>query len=183
MVPISLYSKPSTLRDWLKYYKPNAEEYVPRFSEGLAAIIRTALTESSNPLEYVVGEWDAVVVVPSSNGRVPHPFESVLAGAGLEKNLMRPLQRTAVPLNHRVMSDEAYVPNIDVAGAKVLLFDDVYTTGSRSQSAASALQNAGADVLAVVVVGRRINPEFNDRASKLWTEQVVRKFSFQGLFY
>ena len=43
-------------------------------------------------------------------------------------------------------------------GAAVLLLDDTWTTGSTAQSAAVALHAAGARHVAVVVLGRHLNP-------------------------
>ncbi|MHB8342292.1 MAG: hypothetical protein ACYDB7_14160, partial [Mycobacteriales bacterium] len=45
-----------------------------------------------------------------------------------------------------------------VAGGRVLLVDDTWTTGASAQSAAAALKEAGAEVVAIVVVGRHVAP-------------------------
>ena len=93
------------------------------------------------------------------------------------------LRRTAVHLTHNVMNDGGYEPTVDVERVRILLFDDVYTTGARSQSAASALQRAGADVVAIVVVGRRINPEFNEGCQAVWQRQCAIPFSYDLVFW
>jgi hypothetical protein len=45
------------------------------------------------------------------------------------------------------------------AGASVLLLDDTWVSGASAQSAATALKQAGARHVAVVVLGRHVNPD------------------------
>lgn len=45
------------------------------------------------------------------------------------------------------------------AGASVLLLDDTWVSGASAQSAAAALKRAGARHVAVVVLGRHVNPD------------------------
>jgi hypothetical protein len=44
-------------------------------------------------------------------------------------------------------------------GASVLLLDDTWVSGASAQSAAAALKQAGAHYVAVVVLGRHVNPD------------------------
>jgi hypothetical protein len=44
-------------------------------------------------------------------------------------------------------------------GARVALLDDTWTTGASAQSAAAALRLAGAQSVAVIVLGRHLPPE------------------------
>lgn len=44
------------------------------------------------------------------------------------------------------------------SAARVLVVDDLYTSGARAQSAAFALRRAGLDVVAVVPIGRLVEP-------------------------
>jgi orotate phosphoribosyltransferase len=76
------------------------------------------------------------------------------------------------------MSDDAFVTTRSISGERILLVDDVFTTGSRAQSAASALQIAGGTVPAIMVLARRINPEFNSTASTVWHRQESIDFDF-----
>jgi orotate phosphoribosyltransferase len=62
---------------------------------------------------------------------------------------------------------------------RVLLLDDVYTTGARAQSAAFALRAAGAVVPAVLVIGRRVNPEWRDEVDVIWQRQTAIPFRFE----
>jgi hypothetical protein len=47
----------------------------------------------------------------------------------------------------------------DVAGADVLVVDDTWVSGGSAQSAAVALKLAGARRVAIVVIGRHVNPD------------------------
>ena len=71
-------------------------------------------------------------------------------------------------LGHMHASDNGYQVTKDVARLRVLLVDDTFTIGARVQSAASALQNAGAHVVAAVVAGRVIDP----RPAYPWTQEL-----------
>jgi orotate phosphoribosyltransferase len=60
----------------------------------------------------------------------------------------------------------------------VLLIDNTFTTGARVQSAASALALAGADVVAAVVLGRFVRPDYSAEARQLWERQRRLGFDF-----
>lgn len=182
LMPISLYRKPSQLRDWLKFYKPNTEGFIPGYGVAISAILDKTLVQQSNRLVEKAGHWDHMVVVPSTRPSGSHPLEHQLKEVGLEGQLARPLIRTQAPLGHRVMSDDGYAVTNNVAGKRFLLVDDVYTTGARSQSAASALQLAGGLVVAIVVIGRRINVEYNEYAERVWNRQQDQEFNFETVF-
>ncbi len=102
--------------------------------------------------------WSEVTFVPSSrDDREPHPLQTAMERAG--GDTVRTLCRGAEPLDWMRASDDGYRPTLDVAGMALLLIDDVFDSGARLQSAASALQLAGADVVAAVPVARVIDPE------------------------
>jgi hypothetical protein len=67
----------------------------------------------------------------------------------------------ASPLDHKHPRDDAFVVTDDVEGKAVLVVDDTWTSGAAVQSAASALQLAGAKVVAAVPIARFIDPNFN----------------------
>jgi hypothetical protein len=46
-----------------------------------------------------------------------------------------------------------------VHGARALLLDDIYVSGSRAQSAAAALRLSGATTVVIVPLGRVLRPE------------------------
>ncbi|HEY8200014.1 MAG TPA: hypothetical protein VII47_01535 [Actinomycetota bacterium] len=66
-----------------------------------------------------------------------------------------------------------------VSGTRVLL-DDTFTSGARAQSAASSLHLAGAHVIAMVPIGRVINPGFSDEAATLLRRAREAPFDFNA---
>ena len=98
-----------------------------------------------------------LAVVPSGQGRLgPHPLTGllapllVLAPATLAVRPGEPLGRALNPYRFRA--------GPSVAGQSVLLVDDTWVSGSSAQSAAVALRLAGARHVAVVVLGRHVDP-------------------------
>jgi hypothetical protein len=65
----------------------------------------------------------------------------------------------------RIFDAEKFEPIVALDGEPVLLIDDMWTTGASAQSAAAALKEAGAGVVAALVVGRHVNRDWgrNDR--------------------
>ena len=65
---------------------------------------------------------------------------------------MRPGERGRDPNSNRFISERTG------PGASVLLLDDSWVSGASAQSAAAALKRAGARHVAVVVLGRHVDP-------------------------
>lgn len=111
---------------------------------------------------------EAVAVVPSGRGRPGgHPLLAVVGSscAGL------PLVGLSI-----VPGEAAHVRGVDprwlrvdgpAAGADVLVIDDTWVSGGSAQSAAAALKLAGARRVAIVVLGRHVNPDDRRSASLL----------------
>ncbi len=179
VIPISLYRRPSQLRDWLKYYKPGASEYHPEYAHYLSVILKRFWFEQRYQIVNLIGDYSMICTVPSSERAEPHPLRALLEECDfLTFPAYDVLSRGPGPLGRRIMSDDAFVTSRSVSGERILLIDDVYTTGSRAQSASSALQIAGATVIAIMVLARRINPEFNSIASAVWHRQKNLHYDF-----
>ena len=99
----------------------------------------------------------AVAVVPSGQGRPgAHPL------AGLVRSCVAlPRVRLAVvpaEIHTRGVNPHWVRVGDPVAGRDVLVVDDTWVSGGSAQSAAAALKLAGARRVAVVVLGRHVNP-------------------------
>jgi hypothetical protein len=180
VIPITLYRKPSALREILTYYKPGRDRLEPQFKQFVAIIFDLFLHYNSKLLWDVVGGFDVVTNVPSTHagGTTLRDIISVDGAFGAPFSDL--LRRGEGDLGSRVMSDDGFEVIADVSGRRVLLIDDVYTTGARAQSAASALQMKGSTVVAVLTIARRVNPEFNEASKRLWCRQAALSYSFRS---
>jgi hypothetical protein len=115
-----------------------------------------------------------VTVVPSLRLRdQPHPLASVLEAvhslAGwVQEVLSAPpcppptslLSERPAVLGRNVAAPRAYrCPRGTVTGSRILLLDDLYTTGAHLHSASAALDEAGARSVDLLVLGRFARPE------------------------
>jgi hypothetical protein len=126
------------------------------------------------------GGWDVITSVPST---APREGEHPLAAAinlvpDLRGQYEELLHRGSGQIDHTVASDGGYEPAHEVSGHRILLVDDTFTSGARAQSAASALNNAGATVAAIVPIGRVINPDFNEENEAYWRRQSKLPYAF-----
>ena len=100
---------------------------------------------------------DRLAVVPTGAGRPgPHPLLRLvspylrLPGCSL---VLRPGRQG------RDLDLDRFQVLARPTGASVLLLDDTWVSGASAQSAAAALKLAGARHVAVVVLGRHVNPD------------------------
>lgn len=192
---VSLYRKPSPLREWLTRYKPSSdgtEPAVPEHTERVQAILARFLLEHGPALVGRLGGVDALVVVPSTTPRLgSHPLGALVEGLNLPVPLVTLLRRGPGDLGFCQPARDGYetapVPGrgaADSEGAggasvlRVLLVDDVYTTGARANSAAYALRAAGHQVAGLLVLARRVNPDYDERADALWQRQREAGFDW-----
>lgn len=173
--PISLYRKPSRLRDWLSYYKSGSDEFVPDngrlLRELLEAFFRCGFEHGRR---WAPDAYDCFVVIPSARREGPHPLvewvEPVLSEMGLPaKRLLEPGPEA---VGHRLAAPRGFTAR-RCSGLRVLVVDDVYTTGARAHSATFALRQAGAVVGPVIPIGRRINPDFSEADRNYWQTCVA----------
>jgi hypothetical protein len=160
VAPIGLAVRGEPLAEDLRRYKSDraagAPEAAARLRELLAAFLRAegdalwrAACMDSGP--------SAVAVVPSGQGRLgAHPL------AGIVRSCVDlPLLRLSIApeVIHIRGVDVGWLRVIgSVAGADVLVVDDTWVSGGSAQSAAAALKLAGARRVAIVVLGRHVNP-------------------------
>ena len=97
-----------------------------------------------------------LAVVPTGCGRPgPHPLLALSAPflrLPVTRLVIRPGEQGRDPNPNRFSAERS------TAGASVLLLEDTWVSGASAQSAAAALKRAGARHVAVVVLGRHVDP-------------------------
>jgi len=167
----------------LRQYKEDRDPDVRRqFSMQLAALVARFLRSHGRHIDAAARGrmWDGVTTVPSSKARVGrHPLVDVLHMVrAVQPIYIDALAPGPVATGHKTADDNGFTVSAAVTGRSVLLVDDTFTSGARLQSAASALQLGGADVVAALVIGRVITPEFSSTAKELWEKATATPFTF-----
>jgi len=182
VVPISLYEVPSQLWLTLRGYKDSPSAQVrSKLERDVAVLAARFIRDHGDCIRGSTGDWDYVTTVPSTSGKhggVNPLQESFSRVPWLGNQHRQVLGQTAKPPKHNVASDDSLVTTDDVDGDAILLLDDTFTSGAHAQSAASTLQLGGASVRAIVVIGRVINPGFNENVEEFWNQQRAIPFSF-----
>jgi hypothetical protein len=156
VVPISYAVKRTALSADLWRYKswpvPSA-----RARASLQALLVAFLHDHGGcvwPNERIPGP-DRLAVVPTGCGRLgPHPLLELIAPylrLPSTRLVIRPGRQGRELDVHRFRADPT-------TGASVLLLDDSWVSGASAQSAAAALKLAGARHVAIVVLGRHLDP-------------------------
>lgn len=180
IIPITLYVKPSPLRDALTGYK-DAERPAPDRARDAALLKRiyTTFVGASGQRLLASLDPDLTCIVPSTTREPPHPFGAVVSGTpGLLGNPTDVLRRGEGPLGHRTFSEDAYEVVERITGRRVLLLDDVITTGSRVHCAAAAVARAGGQPVGALILARRYNPDYHPAVETVWTRQKADAFRF-----
>lgn len=183
VIPISLYTGGSPLWHVLRYYKDGSGRTAELLATQVAAILARFTGRHLRCVAAVLGGDPAVVTsVPSTRpqprpGR--HPLETAIMRVGRLAPRYRPLLAPGpVYVDHNLADDEAFTVPRRLSGERVLLLDDTFTTGARLQSAASALRLYGASAVAAVVIGRVIDPEWNENCRRIWDQAREIQFTF-----
>jgi hypothetical protein len=99
----------------------------------------------------------AAAVVPGGQGRPgPHPLAAVVRSC-VDLPMVR-LSVVPAEVHSRGVNPGWVRVGDPVAGGDVLVIDDTWVSGGSAQSTAAALKLAGARRVAVVVLGRHVNP-------------------------
>jgi hypothetical protein len=185
VLPVSLALKGGQYANELWRYKNLSGRESAHFQQGLAAVLWKFLAGHERcAAEYggLTNRFPIVTTVPSTRQRSEHPLRAMVArtiGATRDRyqDLLTPAPEARTM--GRVPAARRYLSRPVPEGSGVLLIDDTWTTGSHAQSAAAALRAAGAGPVAVVVLGRHVNPDWpgsadhHDRARQ-------RRFSWGG---
>src|SRR3984957_10305365 len=156
VVPISYAIKGTPFADDLWRYKSARTPATARAS--VAALLLAFLADHGPCVWQRAGmpPPGLLAVVPTGAGRPgPHPLLRLVSPYLRLPNC--PLALRPARQGRELDLDRFRVP-IRPAGASVLLLDDTWVSGASAQSAAAALKLAGARHVAVVVLGRHVNP-------------------------
>jgi phosphoribosylpyrophosphate synthetase len=161
-VPIEYAVRGEPLAEDLRRYKsdcaaaPDATAAARRLRDRLAAFLADHGQSVWAAAGMPAGP-SAVAVVPSGQGRLgAHPLVGVVRSC-----VALPLVRLAIAPReiHTRGVNPGWVRVRDpVDGADILVVDDTWVSGGSAQSVAAALKLAGAHRVAVVVLGRHVNP-------------------------
>ncbi|WP_100524857.1 amidophosphoribosyltransferase [Mycobacteroides abscessus] len=180
---IALYRKPSQLRDWLTCYKgrtDGTEPLVASYADIVKAMLARFLHDHGDRLA-ARSPIDCITVVPSSERPGLHPLHALLNELPLSVPVTTLLQRGPGELAHTKASRDGYIHiGRPLAPQRVLLVDDVFTTGARVNSAAHALAAAGHQLAGTLIIARRVNPDYNEHSAAFWERQTAQKFSWQA---
>ncbi|BEP13924.1 hypothetical protein acdb102_22350 [Acidothermaceae bacterium B102] len=167
VLPIALAVKGGQLAYELSTYKNSPNEETRRqMRVGLAAVTWRMLADHEACLAQAVGAADFPIVttVASTSGRADDPLGTIvgtLVGATRDRYEALLAPSAEVPQG-RDPHPERYLARRQLAGEDVLLIDDTWTTGSHAQSAASALKEAGAGRVGLLVIGRHFTATQQD---------------------
>ena len=172
-VPVSYSVAHGQLHHALAGYKRAGGRTARRFQLGLAAVLWRFLADHEACLAGAAGvpAFDLVTTVPSGDCQrdLAHPLPEIVGQlvAPTRDRYERVLARSAKPVVERAFDREKCTVSRRLDDACVLLVDDTWTTGASAQSAAAALLDAGAAVVAAVTIGRHVNPEWGDTEQRL----------------
>ena len=164
VVPVAYAVKGGRLAADLWRYKsglPGAAEAGARLTAMLSGFLHEHASRVWR-LAGMDGGPAVAAVVPSGQGRLgAHPLLSIVASCVDLPVVQLSAANGALPRG-RGLGDDIGVGWLTVAGpvggADVLLVDDTWVSGGSAQSAAAALKTAGARRVALVVLGRHIDP-------------------------
>ncbi len=159
VTPVAVVARPSPLYRALRQYKSGEPEVAARQSARLVSLLDRFFARHVECI--APGGLDLCVVVPSPYGArpPPHPLAALVAASRSLPPLVDALFPGTSPVAHRRPSADGYRATNMVSGRRVLLVDDVYTSGAHLQSAAVALAAAGAEVVRAVVLGRFVRDD------------------------
>ncbi|WP_433222902.1 ComF family protein [Dactylosporangium sp. CS-047395] len=132
--------------------------------------------------ELINGEPTVVTTVPSTGGRLGvHPLVTAVHRVAALGPLHRELLTLGDARIERLRAtDRGFVSAGDLAGQRVLLIEDTFTSGARTQSAASALRRGGARSVGVLAVGRVVEPGHCGGCERVWRYATAEPFRFSA---
>ena len=164
IAPVAYAVKGGRLAGDLWRYKSGsagATEAGARLTAMLARFLREHSDQVWRAAGMIAGPGLAAVV-PSGQGRPgPHPLLGIVASC-VDVSIVPLSTAPGAAARARGLADGVAVGWLTVGGAvagtDVLLIDDTWVSGASAQSAAAALKAAGARRVALVVIGRHVDP-------------------------
>ena len=158
VVPISMAFAGEQFAHDLRQYKRSPREAARKEKQRrLAMVLENFLRVHERCVAAACGvpDFDVVTSVPSTKGLDPHPLSTMLSRTiGQTGQRYRELLRIGPSREDRALHPDRFDTADDLRARRVLLVDDTWTTGANAQSAAARLRLAGAERVAVVVLGR-----------------------------
>ncbi len=153
VVPITMSINLGLVHTHLRGYKDRTSASVrERMAVRLAALLRMFFVHHGE----CVGGFDHVATVPSLRRDA---LRSVL---DLLPEFRRHPSGLLVPVDDGVGDVANFDVSHDVAGARVLVIDDTFTSGESMLRAVDAVRDAGATLVGPVVIGRHVQPMFEN---------------------
>jgi hypothetical protein len=169
VVPISVAFAGGQFAHDLRQYKRYPSEAARKEKQRrLALLLANFLRVHERCVAAACGapDFDVVTSVPSTKGLDPHPLSTMLSRTiGQTGPRYRNLLRTGDIGEGRAFHPDRFHISDNLAGRRVLLVDDTWTTGANAQSAAARLRLAGAERVAVIVLGRWFDADHGPAAS------------------
>jgi predicted amidophosphoribosyltransferase len=165
MVPITYSEHLGQIHLALRNYKDANSTSIRRHDAiRLAAILWRFLREHESCVARAAGVdgFDLVTIVPSSSPE--RDKQSAFAGltswvGPIKSRLKRTLKPTG-KVEGRDFDPNRFKSIADLSGKSVLLLDDTWTSGGHAQSAPHALTGAGAQKVALAVIGRHVRRDY-----------------------
>ncbi|WP_246001387.1 phosphoribosyltransferase [Allorhizocola rhizosphaerae] len=156
-----------------------ADPPVVQAQVSLSALLRVFLRTHYQCLRAAAGgRFTTWALVPSTKGRRgAHPIESLWNGGGLSR-----VPATVNPRHDPSSRDfhaDWFRVDSPLSGHRTLIIDDTWTTGSRAQSLAYAIKQAGAASVVTVVLGRHLNPETRNNEDIINRLRAQRQFRIE----
>ena len=164
VAPVAYAVKGGRLAEDLWRYKSGAAGATEAGAR-LTAVLARFLREHSDQVWRAAGMAagpELAAIVPSGQGRPgPHPLLGIVASC-VDVPIVPLSAAPGAAARARGLADGVAAGWLTVggavAGADVLLVDDTWVSGATAQSAAAALKAAGARRVALVVLGRHVDP-------------------------
>ncbi len=176
VLPISYSPHGGQLHTVLADYKrkPRTDETAKRFTLQLAAVLWRFVSVHEACLARSAGagdRFDLLTTVPSGDPArdETHPLRCIVGSLVVptRDRHERLLRRSGTEVKGRAFDSGKYNSTRNLAGESVLLIDDTWATGANAQSAAGALELAGAGPIAILVIGRHVRPDFQNNKARL----------------